>query len=95
MKQRSMSPAAGSGSLCCCQGEERILTILRLSKTAFRSGKLIATTFNLARMNMFRRSINYDKFDIRLGNALLAEPDSLKDEKPFDAMSQYQPLRTR
>lgn len=28
------------------------------------------TTYNLARMNMFLHNINYDKFDIKLGNTL-------------------------
>ena len=42
------------------------------------------TTYNLARMNMFLHNINYDKFDIALGNTLLA-PEFM-DEKPFDAI---------
>ena len=28
------------------------------------------TTYNLARMNMFPHNINYDKFNIQLGNTL-------------------------
>lgn len=42
------------------------------------------TTYNLARMNMFLHNVNYDKFDIALGNTLL-DPQ-FGDEKPFDAI---------
>ena len=42
------------------------------------------TTYNLARMNMFLHNINYDKFDIALGNTLI-DPH-FGDEKPFDAI---------
>ncbi len=42
------------------------------------------TTYNLARMNMFLHNINYDKFNIQLGNTL-TDPHFLGD-KPFDAI---------
>jgi type I restriction enzyme M protein len=42
------------------------------------------TTYNLARMNMFLHNINYDKFNIALGNTLI-DPH-YGDEKPFDAI---------
>ena len=42
------------------------------------------TTYNLARMNMFLHNINYDKFNIALGNTLM-DPH-FGDEKPFDAI---------
>jgi type I restriction enzyme M protein len=42
------------------------------------------TTYNLARMNMFLHNINYDKFNIALGDTLL-DPH-FGDEKPFDAI---------
>jgi len=42
------------------------------------------TTYNLARMNMFLHNINYDKFNIQLGNTLI-DPH-FGDEKPFDAI---------
>jgi len=29
------------------------------------------TTYNLARMNMFLHNINYDKFNMQLGNKLM------------------------
>ena len=42
------------------------------------------TTYNLARMNMFLHNINYDKFNIALGNTLI-DPQ-FGDDKPFDAI---------
>ena len=42
------------------------------------------TTYNLARMNMFLHNINYDKFNIALGNTL--HNPHYGDEKPFDAI---------
>ncbi|WP_180255793.1 type I restriction-modification system subunit M, partial [Enterobacter hormaechei] len=51
------------------------------------------TTFNLARMNMFLHNINYDKFDIRLGNTL-TEPH-FGDEKPFDAIVSNPPYSVK
>lgn len=42
------------------------------------------TTYNLARMNMFLHNVNYDKFNIALGNTLL-DPQ-FGEEKPFDAI---------
>ncbi|MGL4988030.1 MAG: type I restriction-modification system subunit M, partial [Cetobacterium sp.] len=42
------------------------------------------TTYNLARMNMFLHNVNYDKFNIGLGNTLLNP--HFCDEKPFDAI---------
>ena len=42
------------------------------------------TTYNLARMNMFLHNINYDKFNIALGNTL-TDPQ-FGDDKPFDAI---------
>ena len=41
-------------------------------------------TYNLARMNMFLHNINYDKFDIALGDTLLNP--QYGNEKPFDAI---------
>ncbi|HML84789.1 MAG TPA: type I restriction-modification system subunit M, partial [Bacteroidales bacterium] len=42
------------------------------------------TTYNLARMNMFLHNINYDKFNIALGDTL--RNPHYGDEKPFDAI---------
>jgi type I restriction enzyme M protein len=51
------------------------------------------TTYNLARMNMFLHNINYDKFDIRLGNTLI-DPH-FGDEKPFDAIVSNPPYSVK
>lgn len=74
-------PAAGSGSLLLQakkQFEEHII------KDGFFGQEINPTTYNLARMNMFLHNINYDKFNIALGNTLI-EPQFI-DDKPFDAI---------
>lgn len=74
-------PAAGSGSLLLQakkQFDEHII------EDGFYGQEINHTTYNLARMNMFLHNINYDKFNIALGNTLL-EPH-FGDEKPFDAI---------
>ena len=48
------------------------------------------TTYNLARMNMFLHNINYDKFNIALGNTLMVP--QFGDDKPL--MRLYPILRT-
>ena len=74
-------PAAGSGSLLLQakkQFDEHII------EDGFYGQEINHTTYNLARMNMFLHNVNYDKFDIALGNTLL-DPQ-FEDEKPFDAI---------
>ncbi len=74
-------PAAGSGSLLLQakkQFDEHII------KDGFYGQEINHTTYNLARMNMFLHNVNYDKFNIALGNTLL-EPH-YRDDKPFDAI---------
>ena len=74
-------PAAGSGSLLLQakkQFDEHII------EDGFYGQEINHTTYNLARMNMFLHNINYDKFDIKLGNTLLDPKHD--DEKPFDAI---------
>lgn len=74
-------PACGSGSLLLQakkQFDDHII------EDGFFGQEINHTTYNLARMNMFLHNINYDKFDIALGNTLL-EPH-FGDEKPFDAI---------
>ncbi len=44
-------------------------------------------------MNMFLHNINYDKFDIKLGNTL-TEPH-FRDEKPFDAIVSNPPYSVK
>lgn len=74
-------PAAGSGSLLLQakkQFEDHII------EEGFFGQEINHTTYNLARMNMFLHNINYDKFDIALGDTL-TNPHFL-DDKPFDAI---------
>ncbi|MGJ1386412.1 type I restriction-modification system subunit M [Sphingobacterium spiritivorum] len=74
-------PAAGSGSLLLQAKKHFDNHIIR---EGFFGQEINHTTYNLARMNMFLHNINYDKFDIALGNTLI-DPQ-FGDEKPFDAI---------
>lgn len=74
-------PAAGSGSLLLQakkQFDEHII------EDGFFGQEINHTTYNLARMNMFLHNVNYDKFNIALGNTLM-DPKFV-DDKPFDAI---------
>ncbi len=74
-------PACGSGSLLLQakkQFDEHII------EGGFFGQEINHTTYNLARMNMFLHNINYDKFEIKLGDTL-TNPAFL-DELPFDAI---------
>ncbi len=74
-------PAAGSGSLLLQakkQFDDHII------EEGFYGQEINHTTYNLARMNMFLHNVNYDKFNIVLGDTL-THP-ALKDQKPFDAI---------
>ncbi|WP_035908445.1 type I restriction-modification system subunit M [Lebetimonas sp. JS032] len=74
-------PACGSGSLLLQakkQFDEHII------EEGFFGQEINHTTYNLARMNMFLHNINYDKFDIKLGDTL-TDPKH-NDQKPFDAI---------
>jgi type I restriction enzyme M protein len=73
-------PAAGSGSL-----------LLKFAKVlgkenvgGFYGQEINLTTFNLARINMFLHDVNYEKFDLALGDTL-TEPQHW-DEEPFEAI---------
>lgn len=73
-------PAAGSGSL-----------LLKFAKVlgkenvgGFYGQEINLTTYNLARINMFLHDINYENFDLALGDTLL-EPHHWDDE-PFEAI---------
>ena len=74
-------PACGSGSLLLQakkQFDEHIV------EEGFRGQEINHTTYNLARMNMFLHNINYNNFDIALGDTLLNP--QYGDEKPFDVI---------
>lgn len=74
-------PACGSGSL-----------LLKFSKTIGRENaslkyygqEINPTTYNLCRINMFLHNINYDNFDIQLGDTLVNPLH--RDFEPFDAI---------
>jgi type I restriction enzyme M protein len=74
-------PAAGSGSLLL-QAKKHFDN--HIIEEGFFGQEINHTTYNLARMNMFLHNVNYDKFNIALGNTLI-DPH-FDDDKPFDAI---------
>jgi type I restriction enzyme M protein len=74
-------PAAGSGSLLLQAKKHFDAHII---EDGFFGQEINHTTYNLSRMNMFLHNINYDKFNLQLGNTL-TDPHFLSD-KPFDAI---------
>jgi type I restriction enzyme M protein len=83
-------PAAGSGSLLLQAKKHFDAHII---EDGFFGQELNHTTYNLARMNMFLHNINYDKFNIQLGDTL-TEPHFL-DDKPFDAIVSNPPYSVK
>ncbi|HHG3532794.1 TPA: type I restriction-modification system subunit M [Vibrio parahaemolyticus] len=83
-------PACGSGSLLL-QAQKHFDN--HIIEEGFFGQELNHTTYNLARMNMFLHNINYDKFDIQLGDTLI-EPHFL-DDKPFDAIVSNPPYSVK
>jgi type I restriction enzyme M protein len=83
-------PAAGSGSLLL-QAKKHFDA--HIVEDGFFGQEINHTTFNLARMNMFLHNINYDKFNIALGNTLV-EPEFI-DDKPFDAIVSNPPYSVK
>jgi type I restriction enzyme M protein len=83
-------PACGSGSLLLQAKKHFDAHII---EEGFFGQEINHTTYNLARMNMFLHNINYDKFNIKLGNTLL-EPH-FGDEKPFDAIVSNPPYSVK
>ncbi len=74
-------PACGSGSLLLKSakilGKENV-------RQGFFGQEINITTYNLCRINMFLHDIDYDHFDIALGDTL-TDPAHLDDE-PFEAI---------
>ncbi len=74
-------PACGSGSLLLkfakILGKENV-------RLGFYGQEINITTYNLCRINMFLHDIDYDKFDIALGDTL-TDPKHWDDE-PFEAI---------
>ena len=83
-------PAAGSGSLLLQAKKHFDAHII---EDGFWGQEINHTTYNLARMNMFLHNINYDKFNIMLGNTLL-DP-YFGDDKPFDAIVSNPPYSVK
>ena len=61
-------PAAGSGSLLL---QAKKLFDEHIVEDGFYGQEINHTTYNLARMNMFLHNVNYDKFNIALGDTLI------------------------
>lgn len=83
-------PACGSGSLLLQakkQFDDHII------EDGFFGQEINHTTYNLARMNMFLHNINYDKFNIELGDTL--RNPHFGDEKPFDAIVSNPPYSVK
>lgn len=74
-------PACGSGSLLL---QARKLFEENIIEEGFFGQEINHTTYNLARMNMFLHNINYDKFEIALGDTL-TKPQ-FRTARPFDAI---------
>jgi type I restriction enzyme M protein len=83
-------PACGSGSLLL-QAKKQFDA--HLIEDGFFGQEINHTTYNLARMNMFLHNINYDKFNIQLGNTL--EAPHFGDERPFDAIVSNPPYSVK
>ena len=83
-------PAAGSGSLLLQAKKHFDAHII---EDGFFGQEINHTTYNLARMNMFLHNINYDKFNIQLGDTL-TQP-SFGDDKPFDAIVSNPPYSVK
>lgn len=83
-------PACGSGSLLL-QAKKHFDD--HIIEDGFFGQEINHTTYNLARMNMFLHNINYDKFNIQLGNTLI-DPH-FGDEKPFDAIVSNPPYSVK
>lgn len=75
------APAAGSGSLLL---QAKKLFDEHIVEDGFYGQEINHTTYNLARMNMFLHNVNYDKFNIALGDTLINP--QFGDEKPFDVI---------
>ncbi len=83
-------PACGSGSLLLQAKKHFDAHII---EDGFFGQELNHTTYNLARMNMFLHNINYDKFNIQLGDTL--RNPHFGDEKPFDAIVSNPPYSVK
>ena len=83
-------PACGSGSLLL-QAKKHFDE--HIIEDGFFGQELNHTTYNLARMNMFLHNINYDKFNVQLGDTLRSP--HFGDDKPFDAIVSNPPYSVK
>lgn len=83
-------PACGSGSLLLQAKKHCGAHVI---EDGFFGQELNHTTYNLARMNMFLHNVNYDKFNIQLGDTLI-EP-RFGDDKPFDVIVSNPPYSVK
>ena len=83
-------PACGSGSLLLQAKKHFDAHII---EDGFYGQEINHTTYNLARMNMFLHNINYDKFNIQLGNTL--ENPHFVGEESFDAIVSNPPYSVK
>ncbi|MCB4751185.1 MAG: type I restriction-modification system subunit M, partial [Sulfurovum sp.] len=83
-------PACGSGSLLLQAKKHFDAHII---EDGFWGQEINHTTYNLARMNMFLHNINYDKFNVVLGDTLI-DP-YFGDDKPFDAIVSNPPYSVK
>lgn len=83
-------PACGSGSLLLQAKKHFDQHII---EDGFFGQEINHTTYNLARMNMFLHNINYDKFNIQLGDTL--RNPHFGDDKPFDAIVSNPPYSVK
>lgn len=73
----------------CCGSEGLLLKFAKILgkdnvKDGFYGQEINLTTYNLCRINMFLRDINYNKFNIARGDTL--ENPKHWDDEPFDAI---------
>lgn len=83
-------PACGSGSLLL-QAKKHFNS--HIIEEGFFGQELNPTTCNLARMNMFLHNINYDKFNIKLGDTLCSP--YFRNDKAFDAIVSNPPYSVK
>ena len=85
-------PACGSGSLLLkfakVLGKENI-------QNGFYGQEINPTTYNLCRINMFLHDINYEMFDIALGDTLTKPCLGHKNCEPFEAIVSNPPYSTK
>ncbi len=83
-------PACGSGSLLLQAKKHFDAHVI---EDGFFGQEVSHTTYNLARMNMFLHNINYDKFNIQLGDTL--RNPHFGGDKPFDAIVSNPPYSVK